>query len=203
MKGFELFSSLKMNVEICEACWIGNSKSKADKPVQCKWISLKSNTINLIGIHFSYDKILEQNMNFYNLRTGCCTILNLWKQRWLSLAGKIQTLKSLIASKPAYVATMKCIPQEVLDDLQSIHNEFIWDRKCAKIKHSTLIGKYEEGGFKDVDLQSKFTSCKAIWMRKMVNNMNFHPWVAVANIILKDFGGDNIFHTNSSLSSRM
>ena len=98
---------------------------------------------------------------------------------------------------------MKGIPQEVLDDLQSIQNEFIWDGKRAKIKQSTLIGKYEEVGFKDVDLQSKFTSCKAIWIRKMVNNMNFHPWVAVANKILKDFGGANIFHTNLSLSPRM
>ena len=142
-------------------------------------------------------------MNFYNLRTECRTILNLWKQRWLSLAGKIQTFKSLIASKPVCIATMKGIPQEVLDDLQSIQNEFIWDGKHAKIKHSTLIGKYEEGGFKDVDLQSKFTSCKAIWIRKMVNDMNFHPWVAVANTILKDFGGANIFHKNLSLSPRM
>ena len=25
MKGLELFSSLKMNVEKCKACWIGNS----------------------------------------------------------------------------------------------------------------------------------------------------------------------------------
>ena len=58
-------------------------------------------------------------MNFYNLRTECRTILNLWKQRWLSLAGKIQTVKSLIASKPVYIATMKGIPQEALDDLQS------------------------------------------------------------------------------------
>ena len=142
-------------------------------------------------------------MIFYNLQTECHTILNLWKQRWLSSAGKIQTFKSLIPSKPVYIATMKGIPQEVLDNLQSIHNEFIWDGKRAKIKHSTLIGKYEEGGFKDVDLQSKFTSCKAIWIRKMVNNMNSHPWVAVANIILKDFGGANIFHTNLSLSPRM
>ena len=73
----------------------------------------------------------------------------------------------------------------------------------VKIKHSTLIGKYEEGGFREVDLQSKFTSCKATWIRKMVNNMNFYPWVAVANIILKDFGGSNIFHINLSLSPRM
>ena len=60
MKGFELFSSLKMNVEKFEACWIGNSKSKADKPVQCKWISLKNDTIKILGTHFSYDKILEK-----------------------------------------------------------------------------------------------------------------------------------------------
>ena len=52
-------------------------------------------------------------------------------------------------------------------------------------------------------IQSKFTSCKAIWIRKMVSNMNFYPCVAVANIILKDFGGANIFHTNLSLSPKM
>ena len=100
------------------------------------------------------------------------------------LSRKIYTFKFLIAPKPVYIAIMKWISQEVLDDLQSIHNEFIWDGKRAKIKHSTLIGKYEEGGFKDVDLQSKFTSCKAIWTGKMVKNTYFHPWVAVANIIL-------------------
>ena len=81
MKGFELFSSLKMNVEKCITCWIGSPKSKADKPVQCKQISGKSNTIKILGTHFSYDKILEQKMNFYNLRTECRTVLNLWKQR--------------------------------------------------------------------------------------------------------------------------
>ena len=59
LKGFKLFPSLNMNVEKCEACWIGNSKSKADKPIQCKWISLKSNTIKILGTHFSYDRILE------------------------------------------------------------------------------------------------------------------------------------------------
>ena len=54
------------------------------------------------------------------------------------------------------------------------------------------IGKYEEGRFKDGDLQSKFTLCKETWIRKMVNNTNFHPRLAVANITLKDFGGANI-----------
>ena len=91
-------------------------------------------------------------MNFYNLVTDCRTILNIWKQRWLSLAGKIQVFKSLIASKPVYIATMKSLPQDMLDELQRMQKEFLWQGKRAKIKHSMMIGSYEKGGLKDVDL---------------------------------------------------
>ena len=75
-------------------------------------------------------------------------ILNLWKQRFLSLAEKIQIFKSLIASKPVYLATIKHLPQKILDDLQSMHKDFIWDGKLAKIKHCTLIGDHTDGGLK-------------------------------------------------------
>ena len=62
----------------------------------------------------------------------CLNVLNLWKQRWHSLAGKIQSFKSLIASKPVYIATMKVLLKNTLDDLQAMHKEFIWDSKKAK-----------------------------------------------------------------------
>ena len=74
------FSSLKMNVEKCEACWIGRSKGDTEKRVKCKWISLTNNAIKILGTHFSYNKLLERKMNFYNLVTDCLTILNIWKQ---------------------------------------------------------------------------------------------------------------------------
>ena len=151
-----------MNVEKCEACWIGRSKGDTDKPVKCKWISLTNNTIKILGTHFSYNKLLEKKMNFYNLVTDCRTLLNIWKKRWLSLVGKIQVFKSLIASKPVYVATMKSLPQDVLDELHRMQKEFIWQGKRAKIKHSTMIGSYEKGGLKDVDLESKFQSLRII-----------------------------------------
>ena len=134
------FFFFKNNVEKCEACWIGRSKANTDKPVQCKWISLTNSTIKILGTHFSYNKLLEEKTNFYAIRTDCRAILNLWKQRFLSLAGKIQIFKSLIASKPVYLATMKHLPLEILDDLQSMHKDFIWDGKWAKIKHHTLLG---------------------------------------------------------------
>ena len=115
-------------------------------------------------------------MNFNQVPTGCRILLNIWKQIWLSLADKIQLYKSLIAaSKPVYIATMKNIPPQFLDNLQVLHIEFIWDGKRPKVKYSTLIGNYEEGGFKDVDLPSKFKSLKIIWIRKFLDENNFIP----------------------------
>ena len=34
---FEQFSSLKLNLEKSEACWIGSARGKADKPINCRW----------------------------------------------------------------------------------------------------------------------------------------------------------------------
>ena len=59
-----------------------------------------------------------------------------------------------------------------------------------------MIGSYEKGGLKDVDLESKFQSLRIIWVRKILDKANFHPWIAVANTALQDLGGLNIFHTN-------
>ena len=89
MKTFGTFSSLKISVEKCEACWLGKSKGNTDKPIDCEWVPLKRKTIKILGTHFSYNKELEEKMNFYNLTMDCRNVLNLWKQRWLSLAGKI------------------------------------------------------------------------------------------------------------------
>ena len=202
-KYFQEYSSLKFNVEKCEACWIGRAKGQSSKPIQCKWINLNQNSIKILGAHFCYNKQLDEKMNFYQVTTDCRTLLNIWKQRWLSLAGKIQAFKSLIASKPVYIATMKNIPPQFLDDLQLLHKEFIWDGKRPKVKHSTLIGNYEEGGFKDVDLPSKFKSLKIIWIRKFLDENNFHPWIAVAQEILQDLGGQKIFCTNLSMEETM
>ena len=90
---------------------------------------------------------------------------------------------------------MKNLPPQFL----VLHKEFIWDGKLPKVKHSTLIGNYEEGAFKDVDLPSEFISLKIIWIRKFLDKNNFHPWIAVAQEILKDLGRQKIFFTNLSM----
>ena len=53
-----------MNVEKCEACWIGRSKGDTDKPVKCEWISLTNNAIKILGTHFSYNKFAGKENEF-------------------------------------------------------------------------------------------------------------------------------------------
>ena len=137
--------------------------------------------------------------NFYTLSLDCRTLLNIWKQSWLSLAGKIQVFKSLVASKPVYLATMIDLQQFFCDTIKSLHKEFIWSSKRPKIKHSTLIADYREGRLKDIDIDAKFRSLKFMWIKRL-NDSNFHPWKAVASYLLSSVGGDTIFHQNLFLS---
>ena len=191
-KTFKIFPSLKFNVEKCEACCIGRSRNKHTKPIQCKWISLTQSSIKISRAHFTYHKQLDEKMNFYQQIIDSRTLLNIWKQRWLSLAGKIQAFKSLISSKPVYIATMKYTPPFVLEEPQALHKDFIWGGRHLKIKHSALIGSYEKGGYKDIDLASKFSSLKRIWIRKLLDETNIHPWQEAAKVILGDLGEENI-----------
>ena len=124
LKKFEDFSLLRINVEKCQACWIGRAKNRNTKPVKCKWTSITESSIKILGICFSCDKALVEEDNFYNLSLDCRTLLNIWKQRWLSLAGKIQVFKSLVASKPVYLATMIPLPQNFCHTLKALH--MVW-----------------------------------------------------------------------------
>ena len=50
---------MKLNVEKCEACWIGAEKDNPAKPINCKWVNIASEAIRTLGIYNSYDKDLS------------------------------------------------------------------------------------------------------------------------------------------------
>ena len=56
MKKFGTFSSLNASIEKCEVCWIGQSRFRKDRPVNCKLTSLVTSSIKILGVHFSYNK---------------------------------------------------------------------------------------------------------------------------------------------------
>ena len=87
MRKFGEFSSLHANVEKCEACWIGRSKCRTDKPVNCKVTSLIRSSITILGVHYSYNREVAEDKNFSELTKGMKTVLNIWRQRYVTLRG--------------------------------------------------------------------------------------------------------------------
>ena len=108
--------------------------------------------------------------------------------RGLTLAGKILIFKTMALSKILYIATVKVSSKLVLDELDLNQEEFIWDSKRPKIKHSILIANYSEGGYKS-------------WLKRLLND-NFHTWKHLTNIFLIPLGGAFLFHSSLSLSDR-
>ena len=54
--------------------------------------------------------------------------------------------------------------KQFIDQLNSLIKDFNWRGKRPKIKHSTLVGDYEEGGYKDVDIKVKIMALKIMWI---------------------------------------
>ena len=196
---FEEFSSLKINQEKCEACWIGSTKHRTETLLNCKWISLCTGSIKVLGNYISYNRNLANKLNFSNLIPSINNIINLWKQRNLTIAGKIQVFRFLVFSTLTFVSSMNSVPGSLMDDLQKIGKDFIWGGREPKIKHSSLIGKYKDGGLRDVDILSNLKSLKVSWIRRLFDD-NFHPWKLFEEHFLRLIGGKYIFHENLKIA---
>ena len=169
-------------------------------PISCKWVNLDSDAIRSLGIFNSYDTDLAEKLNFLDNLKCLTDVLNLWWARDLSLEGKILVFKSLALSKLLYYCTMKVPSKQLIKQLNIIHKNFVWNNKRPKIKHSTLIASYSEGGYNDIDINTKLSSIKVSWVTRLIDD-NFHPWKIIPSKVFSVFGGTNIiFHTNKFLS---
>ena len=59
---------------------------------------------------------------------------------------------------------MKNPPRQFIEALNEVQQDFVWNESRSKIKHSSLIENYEEGGYKDVDISTKLIALKITWI---------------------------------------
>ena len=119
-KTFQEFSSLKLNPEKCQACWIGAAKDKSDTPINCNWININHHKVVTLGVFNSYDFFLAEKHNFLNQITSVKERLPTWGYRGLTLAGRILIFKSMALSKAVYTSTLVSPPKQFIDLLSSI-----------------------------------------------------------------------------------
>ena len=81
---FERVSSLKLNLDKSEICGIGVKKGVQMVFCGCKIVNLNISTIKILGVHFSYNEQLAENMNFVETVNQVEKILGIWSGRSLN-----------------------------------------------------------------------------------------------------------------------
>ena len=94
-----------------------------------------------------------------------------------------------------YASSVRYISGDVVKKRSKIQKDFSWGGNRPKIKHSSLIGNFENGGLNDIDIESKLKSLKLSWMKRLLD-FNLHPWKTLAAKLLELSGGTKIFHSN-------
>ena len=63
-----------------------------------------------------------------------------------------------------------------------------------------MIGDYSMGGYKSVEIETKFYALKFIWIKKFLDD-DFHPWTSIANHLYQSLCGISVFRCNLQLSA--
>ena len=83
-------------------------------------VNLKHNTIKILGIHFSYNRKIENDENYRRYITKIEKLLKMWRMRQLTIEVKILILKLLAISKVVHFALVKDVPSSTIAQLQKI-----------------------------------------------------------------------------------
>ena len=156
---FGTYSGLELNLSKCEYMWLG-TRNKSDvhicgaEPVRkCK----------ILGVWFSAMEVCASN-NVEPIVSKIERTLDQWKQRDLSLKGKITIGKSLILSKLIYVMAVEQIPKRYLEVIQSHLMKFLWRGRPPKVAKMTLCQGIKAGGLKCPNVMLMYQASRVAWM---------------------------------------
>ena len=86
-----------------------------------------------LGIFNSYEKDLEEKLNFLDNLKPVNDVLIVWRSRRLSLSGKILIFKTLALSKLLYACTMKVSSKFLIDQLNALQKNSFGTTKGQKL----------------------------------------------------------------------
>ena len=172
-KKFEKYSGLKLNLTKTELIPIGIHK---DEDIVLTGIlseiTVKHGPFKALGIWYSTDVQICTELNLKGRLNKMETLLNIWRTRNLSLKGKITIMKTLILPQIQFLFSMIYIPQDVLETIDKMLFNYLWDNKRAKIKRTTIIAKIEDGGLGMIDVHEIHNAAKCSWIKRLLDETN-------------------------------
>ena len=188
---FSIYFGLKQNKSKWEITDIGILKGVSVKLCGIECIDLTK----ISGIHSFYNKKIENEENFVKLIKKIENVLKIWRKRNLTVQDKINIFKTLAISKVIHLALVTNVSRAIIDQLNKIPKDFIWNRKHPKID----ILLYENDGFKSVHIPNKLISLQCSWIKRLYDTTKHCSKIIPAFLVRKKLGKKFIFHSNLSI----
>ena len=182
---FKTVSGLEVNASKTEAMWLGQWKNRRDTPFNISW---PVDPICALGVFFSYDATKAAKLNFDEKLRSMEKILNIWKNRKLTLIGRINIVKTLALSKLIFNSSNLSSPNYLSGAVNNMIFNFIWENKPPKIKKATIIGEKNKGGLKMIDFQTMETALKIAWVNRIRQNCH-SSWKILIEHFFRQYGG--------------
>ena len=140
---------LRVNCEKTEALWIGSKKGSNQIICSDKNLKWAEGKVKALGVRFCIDCEESKKKNYEEKVHGVEDILNNWRNKRLTLIGKISVIKALAASQLVYVLSSTASCLKSLKETNSLLFKFLWDNKGDKIKWTEMIADYQDGEQED------------------------------------------------------
>ena len=174
--------------------WIGSCRDSSETPLSLKWCK----SVKALGVHFSYNREVSFQKNFYDKITKIKKQIHQWSWRGLSLFGKVSIIKSLLLPKLVYIFSILSPPSEFISLIQTIIYKFLW-KGPDKIARRATINSSDYGGLNITDLETSIKSLRLAWISKIFNPEP-SPWKSYLRHLLKPYGGLFFFHCNYNIN---
>ncbi len=176
---FEKCAGLKLNTDKSEIIVL-------DKNVSNNYVCgmpVVKKSIKVLGVWITNNVEDIPTINLNERLEKVKHLLNMWRQRHLSLKGKVTIINSLALSQLMYICSVVHIPTEFIDEVNDLVKSFIWPKK-VHIKHQTIIAPICEGGLRLPDFRCKVKACKATWVKRILNSDKLSHFVRIFGLPL-------------------
>ena len=129
-------AGLQLNKSKTKAKYIGTLKGRTHFPFDLAWTN---ENIQSLGIIFTENEKDSYTLNFEPRISKMKQTLQVWKQRHLSLKGKVTVINNLALAPLIYIASAIAVPERVINEVNSIVYEFLWDSRKSKIAKNVII----------------------------------------------------------------
>jgi len=202
IQDFSNISGLNVNFDKTNVVWIGKNKYSC-YTIKTKWkLNWMQHSFKMLGINFHVDLSKMVKINYDEKIVKMENILKNWKRRIVTPIGKIVIAKTLIVSLFNHLFISLPNPHDtILNSIKSSIMNFIWDVH-SKIKFSTIVKEYNEGGLKMINLDAFITALKLTWLQKIQSFKG--NWIEISKLYFDTYKLFNCsYHYALNMSNRI